>query len=116
MKKLPISIQTFEDIRKEGMIYVDKTAFLWEMTTKGRYYFFARPRRFGKSLMLTTLKSYFEGRKDLFEGLYIAGKEQKWKKHRFEIRPRTPISYYCQCFYRISSRTSSKTRSGSCIG
>ncbi|MCO6477907.1 MAG: AAA family ATPase, partial [Phaeodactylibacter sp.] len=81
MKKLPISIQTFEDIITGGMIYVDKTAFIWELAQAGKFYFLSRPRRFGKSLLLTTLRSYFQGRKDLFEGLYIFDKEKEWKKH-----------------------------------
>ena len=81
MKRLPISIQTFENIISGEMIYVDKTHFIWEMLKKGKYYFLARPRRFGKSLLLTTLKSYFEGKKHLFEGLYIYDKEKEWKPH-----------------------------------
>ena len=60
------------------MIYVDKTKFIYELTRKGTYYFFARPRRFGKSLLLTTLKSFFLGKKELFKDLYIYKKEQDW--------------------------------------
>lgn len=78
MKKLPISIQTFEHIIEGDMIYVDKTEFIHDLTRKGKYYFFARPRRFGKSLLLTTLKSFFEGKKALFKGLYIDEKEKDW--------------------------------------
>ncbi len=81
MKKLPISIQTFENVISGDMIYVDKTAHLWELIRKGKYYFLARPRRFGKSMILTTLKSYFEGKKELFEGLHIYEKEKEWKPH-----------------------------------
>jgi len=81
MKKLPISIQTFKEIISRGLIYVDKTRYIWELTQKGKYYFFSRPRRFGKSLLITTLKSFFKGRKDLFEGLFIYEKEKEWKKH-----------------------------------
>ncbi len=81
MKKLPISIQTFEKIRKEGNIYVDKTNFVHQLVTRGTYYFLARPRRFGKSLLLTTLKSFFEGKQELFEGLFIYKKERSWKKY-----------------------------------
>ena len=62
MKRLPISIQTFEKIIEDDLIYVDKTNFVYELTRKGTYYFFARPRRFGKSLLLTTLKSFFLGK------------------------------------------------------
>lgn len=81
MKRLPISIQTFKDIREEDKIYVDKTRFIHNMSLKGKYYFLARPRRFGKSLLLTTLKSFFEGKKELFKGLYIYEKEKEWAKH-----------------------------------
>ena len=78
MKELPISIQTFENIIEGEMIYVDKTAFIYKLVNKGKYYFLARPRRFGKSLLLTTLKSFFEGKKELFKGLYIYDKEKDW--------------------------------------
>ena len=71
MKKLPISIQTFEEIMERDLIYVDKTKFIYQLIDSGKYYFLSRPRRFGKSLLLTTLKSFFKGRKDLFKGLYI---------------------------------------------
>ncbi len=81
MKKLPLSIQTFENIISGEMIYVDKTEFVHELISSGKYYFLSRPRRFGKSLLLTTLKAFFEGKKELFKGLYIYDKEQKWKAH-----------------------------------
>jgi len=60
------------------MIYVDKTKFIYDLTRRGKYYFFARPRRFGKSLLLTTLKSFFLGKKELFKDLYIYDKEKDW--------------------------------------
>jgi len=78
MKELPISIQTFEKIIESNLIYVDKTNFIYDLTRKGTYYFLARPRRFGKSLLLTTLKSYFLGKKELFKDLYIYEKEKNW--------------------------------------
>ncbi|MEN0051339.1 MAG: AAA family ATPase, partial [Bacteroidota bacterium] len=81
MAKLPISTKTFEHIISEGMVYVDKTAFVWKLSQEGKYYFLSRPRRFGKSLLISTLKSFFEGHKDLFKGLFIANKEKEWKKH-----------------------------------
>ncbi len=80
-KDLPIGIQTFEKIRTENYLYVDKTRYVYELTQTGTYYFLSRPRRFGKSLLLSTLKSFFEGRKDLFEGLYIGDKVRGWKRH-----------------------------------
>ncbi|MFN4131935.1 MAG: AAA family ATPase [Caldimicrobium sp.] len=76
MKKLPIGIQSFEEIRdkKENYVYVDKTRFAYELIVSGKYYFLSRPRRFGKSLFLSTLNAIFEGKKDLFKGLYIYDK------------------------------------------
>ena len=80
-RKLPIGIQTFSDIRTQGYLYVDKTAYVWQIANTGKPYFFSRPRRFGKSLLISTFESYFEGRKDLFEGLAIEKLEEKWDKH-----------------------------------
>ena len=80
-RKLPIGIQTFSDIRTQGYIYVDKTALVWQIANSGKPYFMSRPRRFGKSLLLSTFEAYFEGRKDLFEGLAIEALEEKWEKH-----------------------------------
>ena len=73
--KLPIGIQTFSKIREEGMLYIDKTEQIYNIVTTGAYFFLSRPRRFGKSLLLSTIRSLYEGRKDLFEGLWI---ENKW--------------------------------------
>ena len=78
MKKLPISIQTFEHIIEDDMLYVDKTAYVYQMVNEGKFYFLSRPRRFGKSLLLTTFKAYFEGKKELFKGLYIYDKTKDW--------------------------------------
>jgi len=78
MRKLPISIQTFEDVITGDMIYVDKTKYIHQLVKGGRYYFLSRPRRFGKSMLLSTLKAYFQGKKDLFNGLYIYEKEKDW--------------------------------------
>lgn len=78
-KLYPIGIQTFERIRKEDMFYVDKTEYIYHMThTDGTYFFLSRPRRFGKSLLVSTFKSYFEGKKELFEGLAIEKQEKEW--------------------------------------
>ncbi len=77
----PIGIQTFEKIRELNAIYVDKTELIYRLVNGGNYYFLSRPRRFGKSLLISTLKSYFEGRKDLFEGLAIASLEKDWKQY-----------------------------------
>ena len=78
---LPIGIQTFEKIRVDNAVYVDKTQFIEELTHYKCPYFLSRPRRFGKSLFLSTLRSYFEGRKDLFEGLAISKTETEWKQY-----------------------------------
>ena len=67
----PIGIQTFERIIQEGYVYVDKTALVYNLVRKGGIYFLSRPRRFGKSLLLSTLKSYYQGKKELFKGLGI---------------------------------------------
>lgn len=79
MRKLPIGIQTFEDIRKENYLYVDKTAFVWTIANRGKPYFLSRPRRFGKSLLLSTFEAYFTGKKELFKGLAIEQMETEWK-------------------------------------
>ena len=80
-KKYPIGIQDFEKLRKEGYCYIDKTSCVYDLVQKGSYYFLSRPRRFGKSLLISTIEAYFEGKKDLFEGLAIAGLEKEWKKY-----------------------------------
>ena len=74
----PIGIQTFEEILKGGYVYVDKTRHVYNLTHEGKYYFLSRPRRFGKSLLVSTLETYFLGRRELFEGLSIAKLEQEW--------------------------------------
>ena len=79
--KYPIGIQNFAKLRREGYAYVDKTALMYKMVSEGEYYFLSRPRRFGKSLLLSTLEAYFEGDKALFEGLAVAQMETEWKHH-----------------------------------
>ncbi len=77
----PIGIQNFEKLRNDGYVYVDKTAHIHRLTSTGSYYFLSRPRRFGKSLLVSTMYAYFSGRKDLFSGLALEQLEQKWTKH-----------------------------------
>ena len=77
-RKLPVGVQDFEDLRTTNCLYVDKTEYIYRLTTMGKPYFLGRPRRFGKSLFLSTLKAYFLGKKELFEGLAIAGLEKDW--------------------------------------
>lgn len=81
LRKLPIGIQTFSEIREKNYLYVDKTAFVWRVANTGKPYFLSRPRRFGKSLLLSTFEAYFEGRKELFDGLAIADIEKDWAKY-----------------------------------
>ncbi|MDR1382095.1 MAG: AAA family ATPase, partial [Tannerella sp.] len=78
MRNLPIGIQDFEDLRTSNCVYVDKTAYVHRLASFGKPYFLGRPRRFGKSLLLSTLKAYFQGKKELFDGLAIAGLEKNW--------------------------------------
>ncbi|MDR3146858.1 MAG: AAA family ATPase, partial [Treponema sp.] len=86
-RKYPIGIQDFVTIRSEGYVYVDKTRYIYQLVNEGKPYFLSRPRRFGKSLLLSTLKAYFEGKKELFEaaagqpGLAIAELETDWASY-----------------------------------
>ena len=77
----PVGIQTFSDIINRGCVYVDKTDLIYKLTKKYKYVFLSRPRRFGKSLLSTTLHSYFAGEKDLFKGLAIEGLEKDWTEY-----------------------------------
>jgi hypothetical protein len=79
--KYPIGIQNFEKIRREGYVYVDKTPWMWKMISEGSYYFLSRPRRFGKSLMLSTLEAFFSGQRELFKGLYVYSVEWDWQQY-----------------------------------
>ena len=82
MSKLyPVGIQNFDDLRNRKYIYVDKTALIYQLVSTGKYYFLSRPRRFGKSLLISTLEAYFSGRKELFKGLAIEQKEKEWIKY-----------------------------------
>ena len=81
IRKLPIGIQDFEKLRKDKCLYVDKTHFVYQLAQTSSPYFLSRPRRFGKSLFLSTLKAYFEGKKELFEGLKLAELEKDWIKY-----------------------------------
>ncbi len=80
--KYPIGIQTFSQIIENGFVYVDKTDMVYSLATEGKVYFLSRPRRFGKSLLLSTLRSYFDGKKDLFKGLKIDALEKDWHQHK----------------------------------
>ena len=88
LKRLPVGIQTFSNIIEDDMLYIDKTEYIWNMIHLSKYIFLSRPRRFGKSLLLSTIQAYFEGRKDLFKGLFIETVEKEWTQHpvlRFDM-------------------------------
>ncbi len=80
-KIYPIGIQNFEKIRQDGYFYIDKTALVYRMVKTGSYYFLSRPRRFGKSLLISTLEAYFQGKKELFDGLAMEELEKDWIKY-----------------------------------
>ena len=77
----PVGIQNFEKLRKGKFLYVDKTKLMYRLVDEGQYYFLSRPRRFGKSLLISTLEAYFSGKKELFEGLAIYDLEQDWLEY-----------------------------------
>ena len=88
LKRLPVGIQTFSEIRKNDMLYIDKTEDIWNMIHLSKYIFLSRPRRFGKSLLVSTLQAYFEGKKELFKGLAIEQREKEWTEYpvlRFDM-------------------------------
>ena len=80
-RKYPVGIQTFSEIIRNGLVYVDKTDLVWQLANYAKYIFLSRPRRFGKSLLTTTLASYFSGERTLFEGLKIMNMEQHWEQY-----------------------------------
>ena len=82
LQNLPIGVQDFESLRTSGFLYVDKTELIYNMIKGGRYYFLSRPRRFGKSLLMSTIHAICDGKRELFEGLAITDKYDKyWKLH-----------------------------------
>ena len=88
LKRLPVGIQTYEKIVEGEYLYVDKTKYIWNMVHLGNYIFLSRPRRFGKSLLISTLQAYFEGRRELFKDTYIGSVEKEWTEYpvlRFDM-------------------------------
>ena len=77
----PIGIQNFEDLRRNEFVYVDKTRHIYRLTSTGKYYFLSRPRRFGKSLLVSTMEAYFKGKKELFNGLAMEELEKDWVEY-----------------------------------
>ena len=121
-RKLPVGIQSFEEIRKGGYLYVDKTDIIWQLANRGKKYnYLSRPRRFGKSVLVDTLEAYFMGKKELFEGLKIMQMETEWVKRpviRLDMsqagaEPESIRSYLDYTFqeyeslYKIESRSNS---------
>ena len=109
-RKLPVGIQSFEEIRKQGCLYVDKTDIIWQLANRGKKYnYLSRPRRFGKSVLVDTLEAYFLGKKELFEGLKIMQLETEWVKRpvirldmsRAGAEPETLRSYLDITFDRL---------------
>ncbi|MGP1461566.1 MAG: ATP-binding protein [Bacteroides sp.] len=95
LRRLPISTQDFEQLRRDEDLYVDKTQYIEKLFSLGRIFFLSRPHRFGKSLFLSTLRAYFEGRKELFEGLYIAEREEEIARgQRREPWEASPVLYF----------------------
>ena len=94
-RSLPIDTQTFEQVRRAGNVYIDKTPYIEKLLRLGRIFFLSRPHRFGKSLFLSTLQAYFEGKKELFEGLYIAEREEELARLlRREPWEESPVLYF----------------------
>ena len=81
-----MDIQNFEDLRKSEYVYVDKTPLIHRMISTGKYYFLNRPRRFGKSLFVSTMEAYFKGKKELFKGLEMESLEKTWTEHLRHLR------------------------------
>ena len=81
LKRLPVGIQTFSEVIDLDCLYIDKTEYICNMIHLSKYIFLSRPRRFGKSLLVSTLQAYYEGRKDLFKGLFIETVEKDWTEY-----------------------------------
>ena len=107
--KYPIGIQDFEDLRRNGYAYVDKTHFVYKLADEGKYYFLSRPRRFGKSLFLSTLEAYFQGKKELFEGLDIYDLETENSSVTSFRRTLLPLMRYSLSPLRYSFRVTLTT-------
>ena len=111
-RRLPVGIQSFEKIREDGYLYVDKTDIVWELTNRGRKYnYLSRPRRFGKSVLVDTLEAYFLGKRELFEGLRIVELEREWVKRpviRLDMsqagaEPESVRSYLDNAFHNLET-------------
>ena len=112
-RRLPVGIQSFEKIRKEGYLYVDKTDIIWQLANRNKTYnYLSRPRRFGKSILVDTLQAYFEGKKELFEGLKVMKLEKDWTCYpviRLDMScggatPEELNSYLDDAFYKLEQK------------
>ena len=121
-RKLPVGIQSFEKIRKDGYLYVDKTDIIWQLANRGKKYnYLSRPRRFGKSVLVDTLEAYFMGKKELFEGLKIMQMETEWVKRpvirldmsRAGAEPESLKGYLDYTFQKYESLYEIETRGNS---
>ena len=95
-KIYPIGIQNFEKLRTGGYFYIDKTELIYRIIKTGSYYFLSRPRRFGKSLLISTIEAYFQGKKELFEGLAMEKLEKAWIEHPILHMDLNIEKYDCQ--------------------
>ena len=99
LKFYPIGVQTFSELRTKNYVYIDKTEYVYRMThSAGKYMFLSRPRCFGKSLLVSTLHAYFEGRRDLFQGLTIERLEKEWTSY--------PVLHFDMSWAKHSDRDS----------
>lgn len=123
-RKLPTGIQSFKEIREEGYLYVDKSDLIWHLANQGKKYnYLSRPRRFGKSILINTLQMYFEGRKELFEGLKIMQLEKEWKQYlviRLDMslagaEPKRVWSYLDNVFHNLESEYNIAVRQDSSL-
>lgn len=112
-RRLPVGIQSFAEIRREGYLYVDKTDIIWRLANRGKKYnYLSRPRRFGKSILVDTLQAYFEGKKELFEGLKVMELEKEWTCYpviRLDMScggatPEELNSYLDDAFYKLEQK------------
>ena len=111
LKLYPIGMQTFSEIREKDMLYVDKTEYVYRMSHgSGKFFFLSRPRRFGKSLLLSTMKSYFEGRKELFHGLAMERLETEWMEYPVPTSAWLEESTWTRILWNSLLATALKTR------
>ena len=105
--KYPVDTDQFAEIRQKGLVYVDKTDIMFDLVDKYKYVFLARPRRFGKSLLCNTFKAYFQGQKELFEGLKIMNLEKEWKTY--------PVLHFTMSGLKNLKVSEAKTKLGNFI-